>query len=282
MPKAKYVDPGLPNGPAMSMKKWQATHGVNTNDLIMSAPAFHRLKASIPAVNLQKRGGGNRRHMEDLELREGQYDAFKRDGHYTNYWENNSRWDHHEEGFTIRRDMGDYYIDTDYKRYADRSSLLGGWTVTSGASIYRVEKPSAVSTYVAPRPSSPPRTRADQRPSWTEAPAAQQYGTAPPVRLDLPDVPGATYPPQASAAPVRSYPSKSRNSAPFSYAPFRGFNQPRKPAAKRGARSLRYSELYSYERKCVRDKLGGWAAFKLLPYSQQISALRACTRSSRY
>lgn len=106
-------------------------------------------------------------------------------------------------------------------------------------------------------------------------------GPVPAVGYVQPVYRSPAYVPQAVTR--TTVPSTSGNSASFSYAPFRGFNQSSKSTGKRRATSsLRYSDLYPNERECVRTKLGGWAKFKLLPYSQQISSLRACLRASRY
>jgi len=252
---------------------------------ILASPHFHRLKASIPVVTAR-----SKRNQDDLQIVDDNEFLYYKDqlqGGY-NYWEDHRSSTHHEEGFDrIETDRFGNNTVYRYRRLSDRSSFLQPWTTTVYRSVIQ-------------------RSAADENRNFTPAPQAQRPAVAPVVlprptqapsvpahtvtvlpspqpRRDLPNVPGATYPPETRPPTVSSRVYGSRgNSTPFSYAPFRSFNQPRGSAPKRRGRTLRYADLYPNERKCVNEKLGGWASFKLLSYSQQISALRTCLRSSRY
>jgi len=254
---------------------------------IVASPHYHRLKASIPVVSAR-----TKRTQDDLQIVDDNEFLYYKDplqGGY-NYWEDHRSSTHHEEGFDrIETDRFGNSTVYRYRRLSDRSSFLQPWSTTVYRSVVQrgSADPSANFT-----PTSRPPAPNYYTPAVAQAPRPRASPTIPPhnvtvlsttPQLALPDVPGATYPPETRPPSVsgRVYGPRG-NSAPFSYAPFRGFNQPGGSAPKRGGRSLRYADLYPNERKCVAEKLGGWASFKLLPYSQQISALRTCLRSSSY
>jgi len=252
---------------------------------ILASPHYHRLKASIPVV--APRSKRNEAEHEIVDDNEFLYYKDQLHGGYS-YWEDHRSSTHHEEGF-MRAETDRFGNTTQYsyRRISNRASYLSPWDTT----VYR----SVVGRSVADEnrnftPSPQPQRPAQAPvvlPRPTQAPSIPAHTVtvlpSPQPRRDLPNVPGATYPPETRPASVSSRVYGSRgNTAPFSYAPFRSFNQPRGSAPKRRGRTLRYVDLYPNERKCVNEKLGGWASFKLLPYSQQISALRTCLRSSRY
>jgi len=242
---------------------------------ILAIPKFHRIKPVVaPPSSNRKRVGHELEIVSDEEFLRNK--DLLHGGR--NYWEDHSNPTIHREGFdrTVQ-DGPDHYTTYRYLRISHRPNAIVPWAVTvyreaiDAGSTWQPSTPTPVSAPAeGPRPLSPPRARADQRPSWTEAPSAQQYGTVPAVTF--------TPRPVSGAPPTRA--AGAGNSAPFSYAPFRGFVKSG-GKARRSSRTpsrLRYSDLYPYERECVRTKLGGWAAFSKLPYSQQIAALRRCRR----
>jgi len=268
MPKAKYLDPGDPSAGAQSMKKWIASHGVNPTHLIMTSPAFHRIKASIPSALRAKRTGGSRRLLGEEELHAGTYDGLKLAGDYYGYWEDNSRWDHHVEGFTRREDAGDYYLEREYTRTADRSAYLSPWTVVTGVRTYRVEKQRAnPAASPANLPRLPSMQFANQTPASFPTPGIRNQ---PGPQLHLPDVPGATYPP-------KDPPSVRRGNASVNREPsFRRGSYYRRSAYRR---RLKWSDLYRREQDCILHKVGKLRWLQM-DYPQQISSLRACMRAA--
>jgi len=245
---------------------------------ILASPHYHRLKASIPVVAPRsKRNEAEHEIVDDeefLHYKDQLHGGF-------NYWEDHRSSTHHEEGFQrIETDRFGNTTEYSYRRISNRASYLQPWDTT----VYRSVVGRSVADENRNFTPSPQQPRPAQPPRPVNPPNVAPRGvTVLTTQPALPDVPGATYPPETRPASVSSRVYGSRgNTASFSYAPFRGFNQPSGSAPKRRGRTLRYADLYPNERKCVNEKLGGWASFKLLPYSQQISALRTCLRSSRY
>jgi len=277
MPKAKYLNTHAPTLGAHGAKYWAQKGWTKSqlnlsNKFAMTQPHFHKLKAGIPVVS-HKRGTRKQLLMEE-EIPDGWWYNRKQGSNAYGHWEDNSDPYHHIEGFSTFDDHGDGTgVEHVYYRSADRSALLGPWRVVASHAAYAVDN----------RPASAVAIRA---PTQTIAgpTVLPRTPTPAPQRRDLPNVPGATYPPAPSTAPsVRGSSWKSgARSVPFSYAPFRGFNSAQRAPARRSARSVRYADLYPKERICVRDYPGGWAAFKLLPYATQIATLKRCTSARRY
>jgi len=252
---------------------------------ILASPHFHRLKPSIPVVSAR-----SKRSQDDLQIVDDEEFLRNKDplhGGY-NYWEDHRSSTHHEEGFDrIETDRFGNTVVYRYRRLSDRPNALMPWATTVYRSVVQRSVADENRNFTPSPPAQRPVSAPVTLPRPTQAPSIPAPTVtvlpSPQPRRDLPNVPGATYPPETRPASVSSRVYGSRgNTASFSYAPFRGFNQPRGSAPKRRGRTLRYADLYPNERKCVNEKLGGWASFKLLPYSQQISALRTCLRSSSY
>jgi len=279
MPKSVKILPNASHG--VTFKQYRKEYpntakailkSIWKNDTILAIPHYHTPKPPVepPRTLRPKRVEGDLRLVDDSEF------LFRKDplqGGY-GYWEDHRDDLFHKEGFDYKEwDAPDHYTVYRYVRYSRRQNLLHGWTTY----VYRQAvgsgfTPSEFTPAPPPSASAPVQTpRPPANVPVTVAPSNQGYGTVPPVTF----TPRANDPPRAAGA--------GRDAGGFSYAPFRGFvQQPRKPA-RRGSgvvRSrLRYSDLYPRERVCVRTKLGGWAAFSKLPYSQQIVALRRCLRA---
>lgn len=243
---------------------------------ILAVPHFRELKPALSAA-LNNR---TKRRNDTLLLTDEEWLADKSDPNSRNYYEDHSRWDYHFESFERDVTVGNVIEHRLYERRSSRSARLAPWSVTPSYTVVsRQYIPSGNSSVAAPRFPGMPMANRDP-PSFPavgirDVPGPQSSIKERPVYRSPAYVPSSV-----SRQPLSS---ASGDSASFSYAPFRSFNQPLVSARKRRATSpLRYSDLYPNERECVRTKLGGWALFKLLPYSQQISALRTCLRSSRY